>query len=73
MFVPKARKIYKVLNSSCEVHILDARNVSETEVKLWTRWVTKQGHIVDMSIDAVELKNIQHWQEIGDIDDLLSR
>lgn len=73
MFIPKARKIYTVLNSSCDVHILNVENVSETQVKLWTQWVTKRGHIVDLSLDIVELKNIQHWKEIGDVDDLLSR
>lgn len=73
MFVPKARKIYKVLNSSCEVHVFDVIRVSDAEVKMWIYWVSKQGHIIDISNSLVELKNIQHWQEIGDIDDLLSR
>lgn len=73
MFIPQARKIYTVPNSSCDIHILDVETISDTQVKIWSQFVTKGGHVVDLSLDTVELKNIQHWQEKGAVDDLLSR
>lgn len=73
MFIPKVRKIYSVPNSSCNIHILNMTEVSETQAKLYIQWVARNGQAINMSTDVVEFKNIQHWQEIGDENDLLSR